>query len=745
MTLRDELEARTAASGHAKVGRTFKQTYDVWGIPDLELVRWKFNEWDYYNPKAALPLMARGLFMLDDRIVLRGYNKFFSVGEVKTTKLEALKEKCVGPFYATLKENGFLVMMAGYKGRLIVTSKNSSGPSSTTNEGRNYSLAARERVLKHLAAAGKSETEFADFLEQNDYTAVGEGCDDCFEEHVLPYGPDAAGVYLNGLNKNTAEFSTAPPDEVMAVAREYGFKPTFFETFDTFDALLEFLREREITGHYKDRAIEGFVVRCRRVSDSTNSVQDFFFKYKFEEPYFMYREWREVTKLLLTGTPEATVERARRSKHAESCLSIIPFARSYFAGNEERVQRFVNEHLGIIEMRNAFLKANNLSEQDLLKLDLKSADTHLVPKILLVTVATLGCGKSTVADTLVSLTRHSWTHRQNDAMRAKKKFPALRDAIFKDFDMHDVVILDRNNPSADERQQIFEEFDATGRALGFGLKYVCLNFLPDGVTSDSAALTRSRIMSRGNNHATVKANDLTYKGVNKILRQFEGRFQPVLTDREPDSAFDLVINLVPGDSFHNVKTVLREMAQKYPELPLPHSNDAEIRVVLEQTMSRTFVEEDPSCRPTKKSTKQAAQVPEASSPVVYYGIHIPSAERDELLAFAAAHVPDFEKYAVVDEFHVTLIHTAAHPFKLAEFAKSYKNTMTQDVIVDELAWDDGAIAFRVRTDNCTNTVPHITVACRDVPPVYSNKMFEAEHHNVPAKFVFEELPVRAYT
>ncbi len=48
------------------------------------------------------------------------------------------------------------------------------------------------------------------------------------------------------------------------------------------------------------------MIRCKMSHDPEKlPYQDWFFKYKFEEPYLMYRQWRECTKALIAGrTPK---------------------------------------------------------------------------------------------------------------------------------------------------------------------------------------------------------------------------------------------------------------------------------------------------------------------------------------------------------------------------------------------------------------------------------------------------------
>lgn len=70
--------------------------------------------------------------------------------------------------------------------------------------------------------------ELALELRRRNLTAVGELCDDRFEEHVLAYDEHAAGIYLHGLNFNLPEFTTLPSPEVHKFADEWGFKKAQF-------------------------------------------------------------------------------------------------------------------------------------------------------------------------------------------------------------------------------------------------------------------------------------------------------------------------------------------------------------------------------------------------------------------------------------------------------------------------------------------------------------------------------------
>ena len=66
----------------------------------IKVTSWKMNEFKYYDVPSPFPTLARGLFttkVADEaedtnvkyRIVVRGYDKFFNIGEVPWTNVSA--------------------------------------------------------------------------------------------------------------------------------------------------------------------------------------------------------------------------------------------------------------------------------------------------------------------------------------------------------------------------------------------------------------------------------------------------------------------------------------------------------------------------------------------------------------------------------------------------------------------------------------------------------------------------------
>lgn len=112
-------------------------------------------------------------------------------------------------------------------------------------------------------------------------------------------------MHLHGLNHNTPHFSTALPAEVSSFAHEFGFIPTKFVEYPTLDGVKDFTDKIAEGGEWEGDMIEGFVIRCTVAPSSApgkppyRTGAPFFFKVKFDEPYLLYRQWREITRALL--------------------------------------------------------------------------------------------------------------------------------------------------------------------------------------------------------------------------------------------------------------------------------------------------------------------------------------------------------------------------------------------------------------------------------------------------------------
>lgn len=118
----------------------------------------------------------------------------------------------------------------------------------------------------------------------------------------MAYSAEETGLHLHGINLNTRYLNTLPPADVTTIAKEYGFIATEYLTFETLDQVKTFTDECAKTGTWKNKNIEGFVVRCHHQDSSLEKSNMFLFKVKFEEPYLRWRKWREYTRKMISYT-----------------------------------------------------------------------------------------------------------------------------------------------------------------------------------------------------------------------------------------------------------------------------------------------------------------------------------------------------------------------------------------------------------------------------------------------------------
>lgn len=484
---------------HAGKGfKAKKSTFHIKGSRDhLSVDSWRLHDWDYKKPN--LPTYARGLFTTKNsrgnhEIVIRGYDKFFNVDEVSETKWDRIIKNTKGPYELTLKENGCIIFISGLEDdTLLVCSKHSTGDRSDIDV--SHASAGERWVDKQLATIGKSREEFARELRRRNVTAVAELCDDSFEEHILAYGPDKAGLYLHGININIPEFMTYPSDHVQKFADEWGFRKVGLKIFEDINDVKAFLDGVAETGAHEGRDVEGFVIRCKMSPHPQQTpYSDWFFKYKFEEPYLLYRQWRECTKALIAGKPP------KFRKHVKITEEYLMYARKRLAA-DPKLGKAYNQNHGIIALRNDFLAFKNMKGSDAANIENEFGgnEAATVSKdVVLVPIATIGCGKTTVGIALTHL--FGWGIIQNDNIQGKNRPARMVTTIMSLLMEHPVVIADRNNSERREREQIIRDV----RLQHKDARLVALNFA-HGDIDEIRKVTRERVLKRGDNHQTIQA------------------------------------------------------------------------------------------------------------------------------------------------------------------------------------------------------------------------------------------------
>ena len=767
-----------------------KKKYDVGDKSGRTVESWQMMDWEY--KKQHLPTYARGLFTHHNNgkpeIAVRGYDKFFNINETRSTEWRNIEQHTRGPYELSVKENGCIIFIAGLDDdTLVTTSKHSMGPRQD-NEA-NHALAGEQWLDKQLSVLGKTRADLAKRLRSMNATAVAELCDDNFEEHVLAYTPENAGLYLHGINLNLPEFATYSGNLVHDFADEWGFRKVMYVVEDDIHTVKTFLDQVAETGNYAGRDTEGFVIRCQKREGPNGLWHDWFFKYKFDEPYLMYRQWREATKAVIAGKPP------KYRKHKKITDEYLIYARRQLAKNPGLGQKYNKNH-GIIAMRDGFLAEKGVKGSDIIRGEMSNGNegsSVVTHDVVLVPIATIGCGKTTVAYALTKL--FAWGHEQNDNITGTKDRPRrFTSACTTSLTQHPVLIADRNNHQRREREQIIRDI----KHLIPEAHFVALHYVHDrGNLEEIRTGLQERVLSRGDNHQTIHAGTDRQKFIG-VMEGFLHRFEPLDMDREPDRNFDLTINLDPlADSSDNLKTVVYRLHEEFPKL-FTMPTEEQMDKAIESTFSDYTVDvkhdlggkqatKQQKRAEAKQNAKQSALAHRSAKPskLEYLCISLPAERINAILdAVFASEKADVARFynqlkamkRVQPGFHVTLIHRASATehsdywkgmsslwTRKQSEAKSLQsapngdashtaNTAANDdpasvtdpikdlelgtarVQLERVVWDDRVMAILARLPDVknngfktVNNMAHITVgtAADNIKPRESNDLLEA--------------------
>ncbi|ORZ34842.1 RNA ligase-domain-containing protein [Catenaria anguillulae PL171] len=544
-------------------------------------------------------------------VVIRGYDKFFNIGEVPATNLKHLQAKSTGPYFATVKENGCIIYIsAADADRVYVASKHSlTSP---------HAVKGAEWLDTHLERVGKSAPSHGVF----------ELADDQFEEHVLAYPPELSGLWLHGLNYNTIEFRPVEMKACEAVAKAFGFHMVGSIKFDSFDDMLNHARTHvRIPGHSPTdppRDIEGWVLRYTKPDGHTGMT-----KYKYQQPYLLYREWRELTRTLLTKGDQMTLQPRHFLSHG-----YLAWVKQAVKQRPELFSEFKNQR-GIIAGR-----------------------TVIVP------VACVGVGKTTVGATLHSMFPNHIAHVQNDNIANKRPTPDGR----RPFDLQvvnalasrPVVYADRNNHMRELRDGLV---DAVRETYPDATIVFAVWPLPEhgGVRDKVCEEVTRRIKARGENHQKLdkvirmfvyKREEVSEAEVAHAKEDVEGQVLAEDGSEEGVVRAAYVALDVFASPAENVKRLVDGMAAAGVE-----EAKAWVEPVDAQLKSGALakVAEEVSAQPVQVKVVRNGGKGAGGRKIKYYGLAI----EDQLDALAQrAGVTIADMLIPKDELHVTIVHDA---------------------------------------------------------------------------------------
>lgn len=224
------------------------------------------GEWD------NLSVHARGLFLNDeDKVVQRGFTKFFNLGERPETQRDAVLANSAYPVRALHKLNGFLGLVSAQGGNELHC-YTKGGPTA-------FAGLLDEILLVHLRNQGDDAvSQFTAAIRDADVTVAFEVISFDRDAHIADEGDEDRLVLLAAI-RNQMEFST---DEELAasLASRFGFDvPALLGMADNVDEL-------------------DALISVAQASNTEGAVfidaNDFYFKVKSDS----YSGWKDLRRIL---------------------------------------------------------------------------------------------------------------------------------------------------------------------------------------------------------------------------------------------------------------------------------------------------------------------------------------------------------------------------------------------------------------------------------------------------------------
>jgi tRNA splicing ligase len=194
--------------------------------------------------------MARGLFINPntEKVVCRGYEKFFSWGETERNKTENLIKSLKFPVFAYKKENGFLALVS-YKeedDNLLVCSKSVD------------SGAYVDMITEELNKLSKETLEYIkNFCKDNRVTFVFECINQDKDPHIIEYSQNK--LVLLDIIQNSLQFEKFSYNRVKEISDKIKIEcKKLLYTFDNFKELYNFKKEQDnsFDVKYEGRVLE---------------------------------------------------------------------------------------------------------------------------------------------------------------------------------------------------------------------------------------------------------------------------------------------------------------------------------------------------------------------------------------------------------------------------------------------------------------------------------------------------------
>ena len=323
-------ECRTKINNNLSILEQLQNSIDIKENKlENNISSFNFTRKAFYNKKwNELTCKSRGLFVdtVKEKVVARGYEKFFNINEVQETKFEHLLVKFKNKHITCFKkENGFLGILSFVNNELFFASK-------STNTGDYV------EYFKTIFNNSKiKREELINYLKEHDVTLLFEVIDVENDPHIIEY-PQSKIVLLDIVH-NDFEFYKEPYEKVKELAEIINCEcKTIYKEFDNIKDFHRWYIDNTDEDDLSKNDIEGVVIEC----------DNFMTKLKF--PY--YKFWKFMRKL-------AEMIKNKRKINLSSLYNAE--ANYFYSWLKEQNENILNKD--IISLRNLYFKEKNKNEK----------------------------------------------------------------------------------------------------------------------------------------------------------------------------------------------------------------------------------------------------------------------------------------------------------------------------------------------------------------------------------------------
>lgn len=293
---------------------------------DNNISSFNFTRNAFFNKNwNGLTCKARGLFIDTEKnkVVARGYEKFFNINERKETELEHLIVKFKDKITCYKKENGFLGILSYVNNELFFASKSS-------NKGE---FAEYFKNIYELSDIKKEELE--EYLKNNDVSLTFEVIDTINDPHIIEY--DKSKIILLDIIHNDYEFKREPYEKVQELSKLINCEcKTIYKEFYNVRDFHKWYIENTDEDDLSKEDIEGVVIECSGIMTKLKFPYYNFWKFmRRTKEQLMHRSNVKLSKLY-NATSNYFYAWLKKQDKEMLNKDIITLKKKFYEGNDNK-------------------------------------------------------------------------------------------------------------------------------------------------------------------------------------------------------------------------------------------------------------------------------------------------------------------------------------------------------------------------------------------------------------------------